>query len=67
MTLQATSRVQCREKTVVLDCCHSDRPKDTMLKSLVIYPPTDLYATIARQADCRVLGRECSSTGHSAG
>lgn len=50
------AQVECTEKVVALDCCHRPRPKDTLLRVVLPYPPKDLYESVARDCDCLVLG-----------
>lgn len=53
---QILARMKCQSKFVVLDCCHCERPTDSFLKVLHLYPQSDLYRTVANKGKCQVLG-----------
>lgn len=59
--------LQCAHKTCLLDVVHSDRPKDTMFRTKILYPQPDIYDKIANLGQCSVIG-SCMSglTGKAA-
>lgn len=63
-------KINCVEKTVILDVCHCEAPRGGLLKAIKVYPPSDLCVCMrgANQAALHRITRSlvrCLATSES--
>ena len=49
-------KIPCKSKTVCLDVVHSQKPKDTLFRTRVMYPQPDIYDKVANLGDAVCIG-----------
>lgn len=49
-------RIPCKHKTVCLDVVHSEKPKDTLFRTRIMYPQPDIYDKIANLGEATCIG-----------
>lgn len=53
------NNILSKEKTVLLNCAHIDKPPSNIFGSKVLYPPSNCFERISDLANCAVIGN-CS-------